>query len=71
MLSALGPGPSTEYRSFLPYAKKTFSLSMEVSPLQPWRNSILGEDDYQKQTQVGWDSEADIINEECDLPYPG
>ncbi|KAL3983186.1 Ion transport family protein [Acanthocheilonema viteae] len=71
VLSALGPGPSTEYRSFLPYTKKTFSLSMEVSPLRPWHDSILEEDDYQKQTQVGWDSEADIINEECDLPYPG
>lgn len=44
---------------------------MEVSPFRPWRDSILEEDDYQKQTQVGWDSEADIINEECDLPYPG
>uniref|UniRef100_A0A915PZY9 Ion transport domain-containing protein n=1 Tax=Setaria digitata TaxID=48799 RepID=A0A915PZY9_9BILA len=71
VLSTLGPGPSTEYRSFLPHRKKTFSLSMEVSPLRPWRDSILEEDDYQKQTQVGWDSEADIINEECDLPYPG
>ncbi|MCP9265401.1 Voltage-dependent T-type calcium channel subunit alpha-1I [Dirofilaria immitis] len=51
--------------------EKTFSLSMEVSPLRPWHDSIREEDDYQKQTQVGWDSEADIINEECDLPYPG
>lgn len=43
---------------------------MEVSPLRPWCDSIL-EDDCQKQTQVGWDSEADIIDDECDLPYPG
>ncbi|CAG9531711.1 unnamed protein product [Cercopithifilaria johnstoni] len=71
VLSALGPDSSRGYRSFLPYTEKTFSLSMEVSPLRPWRHSILEEDDYQKQTQVGWDSEADIINEECDLPYPG
>ncbi|KAK6111561.1 Ion transport family protein [Brugia pahangi] len=70
VLSALGPGSSTEYRGFLPTRKKTFSLSMEVSPLRPWCDSIL-EDDCQKQTQVGWDSEADIINDECDLPYPG
>ncbi|VDK72768.1 unnamed protein product [Litomosoides sigmodontis] len=71
MLSALGSGPSMECRSFLPYEKKPFSLSMEVSPLQPWCNSVREEDDYQKQIQVGWDSEADIISEECDLPYPG
>ncbi|OZC10594.1 hypothetical protein X798_02343 [Onchocerca flexuosa] len=71
VLSTLGPGPSTEYRSILPHREKTFSLSMEVSPLKPWRDSILEEDDYQKQTQVGWDSEEDIINDECDLPYPG
>uniref|UniRef100_A0A183EHQ6 AGC-kinase C-terminal domain-containing protein n=1 Tax=Gongylonema pulchrum TaxID=637853 RepID=A0A183EHQ6_9BILA len=70
-LSTLGPGPSTEYSSFLPLRNKTVSLSMETSPFHPWHGSAAEEGDYQKQAQIGWDSEADFINEECELPYPG
>lgn len=44
---------------------------MDASPFHQWRGGDLEEGDYQKQAQIGWNSEADFINEECDLPYPG
>lgn len=49
---------------------KAVSESIDKEPLQPWVDNV-SVSDQRRHAQVEWSEEADFIDEECELPYPG